>query len=418
MTPIKVRGRKSTNARDSLASLLNSSSESKRPASPALLLPTSAKKARQATKILSSIADNSIHTSPLEDLPTELLENIFFHCLNVCLPQASLTIGRKLASYHVKSQLTYKVLSSISSTDYPCALTAIFPTLREQGETQSAILRLKWMTLSFLKSLIPEYLVKTLVSELGARKIRWMGSGAVVSTDCQSLIRQYLEDNTYRLNETAWRGLPAYWELKWPLAYDISNSGSTSRRSKGDTDFETIHVGIGLLDGLITLGVPCKYTSDGYPEENKISFSRWRILDGVEGCKIPEKLLHGPWTEEKCEFLEIAIRGNASVDWIGTTSGEIAKEGFRQALEERNARAVRALLVRVGSSAPLDSFHTVFYASEDARAKNHLETSAYTDVPVHEGVGIVPTAEQARRVCNGQYDSDEITDIVSRAVSP
>lgn len=42
-----------------------------------------------------------LRMSLLEKLPTELLENIFFHCMNLDLPQASPIIGGKLSSQSV-----------------------------------------------------------------------------------------------------------------------------------------------------------------------------------------------------------------------------------------------------------------------------------------------------------------------------
>ena len=72
------------------------------------------------------------------------------------------------------------------------------------------------------------------------------------------------------------------------------------------------------------------------------------MWDGAQGFQIPEKLLHGPWTDERCEFLEIVERGNGTVDWLGSTSGEIAARGLEDAIRERNCRAIKALVGRRG----------------------------------------------------------------------
>lgn len=382
LTEIKVRGKKQSQTSHAEGLLSNSSSKRNRVFS-------SAPEAKRVRRV-----------SLLEDLPTELLEVIFFYCLNVSLPQASLVIGRKLASRHVKSQLIFRVLSSPSSTEYPCALSAILPTLREQAEAQSAILRLKWMTLPFLRDIIPDYIVRTIARELGVWKVMWRGTGPEVSMACEPLIRQYLEENADRMNEVMVEGLPAYWETKW-----LANRGTESR---------TIYMGIGLRDGLVTLGESYQIPRHRIPsQESRVQFSRWRVLCGVEGCKIPEKLLHGPWSDEKCEFLEIAIRGDASVDWVGTTSGEVAKEGLSQALEERNARAVGALLARVGPSQhPLDSLKSPYYSYEDSPIIPTIKYSEYEDVPVRRGVGIVPTTEQFRKAVVAVYDEGRKEDVV------
>ena len=409
LTPIKVRGKKKTKSKHPVHSLLNPDAKGKRPLSAASALPAPAKRSRQVMNDLKPKLATSKNASFLENLPTELLENIFFNCLNVGLPQASPLIGQKLASHHVKSQLTYKVLSSASSTEYPCALAAFFPTLQEQADAQSAILRLKWMTLPFLKDLIPDFIVRTLVRQLGVRKLRWMGSGPVVSSACEPLIRQYLEDNKYRLEEEEEdRGLPAYWELNWSRTRSGPLSDITSEYHIYHISSSVFNVGIGLRDGLVRLGLP---SLDAKVNSLEL-FSRWRIFGGIEGCKIPEKLLHGPWTNEKCEFLELAIRGNATVDWVRSTSGEIAKEGLLQAMEDGNSRAVKALLLRVF---PTDSFQTPYYATREARAEGACKLSMYQDVPIRRGVGIHPTNEHLRKAITTASCSGEILSIILRA---
>lgn len=413
MTPIKVRGKKQAKFKCPVDALLNPYSKGKRPLSPASAIPIPAKRSCQAAGHLNSKAETVKHAPSLESLPTELLEKVFFFCLNVSLPQASLVIGHKLASHHVKSQLTLRVLSSPSSTDYPCDLAAVFPTLREQAEAQSAILRLKWMTLPFLRGLIPEYIVKTLARELGAQKLRWMGNGPLVSATSEPWIRQYLNDNAYRLDEIPMQGLPAFWEINWAIPHHDSPADTASGRLSIDGDSRAINVGIGLRDGLVALGVlRAEALQYNDLEEGLVSVNRWRILCGVEGCRIPEKLLHGPWTEEKCEFLEIAIRGNCSVDWVGTLSGEIAKEGLLQALEEQNARAVQALVAR---KSPIDSCKTCYYPDKESRALNRHQLSTYQDVPVRRGVGIIPTTEHIRKALTAKDYNRDIVDLLLQA---
>lgn len=402
MTPIRIRGKKQTGSRHTLSSLLNPQSHGKRPPSPISSSQPPAKAPRHATSTPTPRSVTARYKSPLELLPVELLEDIFFLCLNISLPQASLVIGLKLASHHVKYQLTLRVLSSANSSEYPCALAAVFPTFREQRESQSALLRVKWMTLAFLKKIIPDFIVRTLVRELGERNLQWMGREPITSKGIEPLIRRYVEDNAYRGNVTPVRGLPAYWEFQWPLSDPFparrSNGPNVRPRlppSEGDPDMGNVQVGIGLRDGLVTLWTPSP--DDTSIEDYKIvprQHMRWRILCCLEGCRIPDKLLHGPWTAEKCEFLEILIRGNATVDWIESTSGEVAKQGLLQALREHNAQATRLLLARPLTSP--DNEFTEYYANEEARAMNQPSISSFREDPVRRGVGIVPEAEHLR----------------------
>ena len=328
-------------------------------------------------------------------------------------------IGQKLGSYHVKSQLTFRVLSSSPSTEYPCPVAATFPTLREQAEAQSAILRLRWMTLPFLRKLVPDYIVSTIIRELGARNICWMRNGPVVSPACEPLIQKYLSDyKTNLLVKPLMQGSLAYWEVSWPWigvpTARVSTSTASRRalinlcnmeddpkcfvgKSEDDlqhrqilpwfspVDFrgQLVVLGIGLRDGLVTLS------------DEVSTYYKWRMICGVEGCRIPKKLLHGPWTDDKCEFLEILAGSNASVDWVGTTSGEVANEGFSQAIQEGNVRAVQALLSKNG-----------LFSSFALYDNNDMTESGYKDLSMQGGVGIVPTTKHLLKAvleenCNG-----------------
>ena len=373
-TPIKIRGKRAS-AR-TLHSTHNSDQKSKRPLSPtSRTSPPGAKLPRQNPTTLQQTASTR-SLSHLERLPVELLETIFFYCLNPSLPQASITIGKKLGSTHVKSQLVFRTLSSTYSFQDPCAVSDVFPTLQDQAKAQSAILRLPWMTMPFFRQLIPDYIIHTIIRELGAREIRWMGDGPVVTKESEPVIRQYLEDNAARLDHTrtSHMGLPAYWEIQW---YEVFEERG-------------IILGIGLRDGLVTLRE--RETKFWNPRD----FSTWRIFGGVEGCQIPEKLLRGPWTDEKCEFLELVIRGNGEVDRVNSTSGEVAEQGFWAAIEEHNARAVRALVARIGPRCRPEDAERTWYPTEPTGSTGE-NVSAYQEHSICKGVGIVPRQEHLRK---------------------
>ncbi|KAK3176146.1 hypothetical protein OEA41_007468 [Lepraria neglecta] len=384
-TPIRIRGKKkvparTTGARQSTKSMLSSDPKAKRPwsdtsgsSTPAAKLPCQAAPKLQRTKC----------SSRLELLPTELLETIFFYCVNISLPQASPAIGHKLASTLVKSRLVLGTLSGLDSIDYSIIPWSI--TSRELGDAQSAILRQKWMTLPFLKRLIPDFIVKTIVQEFGLRKLQWMGEGPVVSQESEPIIRKYLEDNALRFDHTSRTGLPAFWEVSWTV--------------EGYPD--GMLMGIGLRDGLVTFSSFGDHREDSETYWDFIETRRILSNPLSRGCQIPEKLLHGPWTDEKCEFLEIAIRGNAQVDWVASTSGEVAEKGLMQAIEEHNARATRALLARIGSGPqPCDSTITLFPREPTPNADGQWVSephSIYREDPIRRGVGIIPQQKHLRK---------------------
>lgn len=60
--------------------------------------------------------------------------------------------------------------------------------------------------------------------------------------------------------------------------------------------------------------------------------------------QVPKKLLQGPWTQDKTDFLYYLIWNNVSVDWEQSSRGEIATQGLEQAIAERKLKAVASLL--------------------------------------------------------------------------
>ncbi|KAF2639396.1 hypothetical protein P280DRAFT_470764 [Massarina eburnea CBS 473.64] len=84
-------------------------------------------------------------------------------------------------------------------------------------------------------------------------------------------------------------------------------------------------------------------------------FTKIIYLGLAEGFKIPEKLLHGPWTEGKASLLYVLVSLNGEIDWEHTMSGETAKEGLKEAIHERNEHAVAALSVLLGVSQAIDT---------------------------------------------------------------
>lgn len=66
--------------------------------------------------------------------------------------------------------------------------------------------------------------------------------------------------------------------------------------------------------------------------------------DVASGVEIPESLLHGPWDEAKIKFLFWIVKlGGATIDWLNSTSGEVALEGLKNAITTGDTRAVHLL---------------------------------------------------------------------------
>ena len=387
MTPIRIRGKRSSvqtqSSTPSISSLPNPHPRGKRPISPAshFSSPPAKLPRHSAYNILrDALVRHAGFAAPLEQLPTELLETIFFLHPNISLPQSSPIIGNKLASKYVKTQLVLRVCSAERLDTYPGEQAALFPTLTDHAEAQSAILRMRWMTLTFIRQLIPNYITTILVRELGKRRLQWLGKGPLVTRETASTIRQYLEDKCFTKKNSDNPLL--FGNIRWRV----------------ENPPRLIHLFLGLGDGLVTIEERPIYETEGsvqYTVSLSAGRDQWRIFCGINGCRVPRKLLNAPWTTEKCDLLKMLLRGNASVDWVGTTSGEIAEQGLMQALRAGNARATRLLVTRAGSGDPRGlwdvpcSPHYLAFGSR-------MEEFSLDDPYKMRGVGVIPQTKHLR----------------------
>lgn len=245
------------------------------------------------------------------------------------------------------------------------------------------------MTLTFIRRLIPDYITTILVRELGKRRLQWLGEGPLVTRETTSTIRQYLEEKCFTNKSSD--NPPFFGIIRWRV----------------EKPPRLIHLSLGLGDGLVTIEEsPIYEQEDSIPSAVSLSAGRrgrdqWRIFCGINGCQVPRRLLNAPWTTEKCDFLKFLLRGNASVDWVGTTSGEIAEHGLMQALREGNARATRFLVTRSGSGDPQGLWHIPY-------SPHYTECLPSGPGPTEEfslpdplelrsvGVGVVPRTKHLR----------------------
>ncbi|KAF1851876.1 uncharacterized protein K460DRAFT_362643 [Cucurbitaria berberidis CBS 394.84] len=79
-------------------------------------------------------------------------------------------------------------------------------------------------------------------------------------------------------------------------------------------------------------------------------FTKVPYLSFAGGFHIPEKLLHGPFTKDKTSLLYVLVSLSGEIDWTGSMAGEVAKTGIKEAIKERNERAVAAFTVLLGIS--------------------------------------------------------------------
>ncbi|KAE9985533.1 hypothetical protein Vi05172_g3646 [Venturia inaequalis] len=55
-------------------------------------------------------------------------------------------------------------------------------------------------------------------------------------------------------------------------------------------------------------------------------------LAGLKNIAIPEKILHGPWNDDAIRFLRLMVLSWCTLDWLGTSAGEVAMQGTFDAI--------------------------------------------------------------------------------------
>lgn len=326
--------------------------------------------------------------SRLESLPTELLEQIFLQSLNINLPLASSHLGTVFSSTSTKMAVVLKVFPSKTAftLEHYGELRKVLRTKNGGntgaaiGELQSRVLACRWMTWDFLKLCMETFVVRTLVREFrdqslpwqeglpvdaqsqDAAKLPWHGGAPVKESVVRDFVHEVfalqidldekdLDDcehksgpdgmeNDKELN----RGYQRLGVRKCPESInDIITTSSLRTYSWGPgSGTPRISIGIGPRNGLVILGTRLKCEADSKIME--MTSRRWKCLRCLEfNTRIPVKLLHGPWTQDKLSFLQALIEGGA-FHLPKKTNRELAKKGLTEAIREDNYRVIDLLI--------------------------------------------------------------------------
>ncbi|KAF2658408.1 hypothetical protein K491DRAFT_690152 [Lophiostoma macrostomum CBS 122681] len=128
-------------------------------------------------------------------------------------------------------------------------------------------------------------------------------------------------------------------------------------------------------------GKPWKETSVSVPGPEAFTglwpfkFTKVKYLSFATDFRIPEKLLHGPFTPDKSSLLYVLVALSGTLDWEGSLAGEIAKEGLNDAIRERDERAVASLSTLLGIARAVTTEHLRFAVVEggcEANVTRHL----------------------------------------------
>ncbi|KAL8780139.1 MAG: hypothetical protein Q9213_006594 [Squamulea squamosa] len=299
MTPIKIRGKRGQKAR------LRVQRERR-----------AAVEELDMTPSLSSPPPEAIR-SKLESLPTEILESIFLYSKNLELPRASLALGTALSSTGFKHIVLRAYLVDPYLED---------DETRETGSLQSALLRCRWVdeamfihTLhhaplsklaAFFQNPSPSSMHK--VTDVAPHNAL-LGPGCPISDTSTPTIASFVNSLTHQSERCEIR--------KWEWV------------SHSDEKFS-----LQMLDhpGRIWLG---RYEPPGYMSGKLIC-----NFQLANGCEIPTKVLHGPWSETRLNFLQKLINAWAGFDWETSNNGEVAETSFREAIVQGNTSVLKVML--------------------------------------------------------------------------
>lgn len=245
--------------------------------------------------------------SALESLPAELLQSIFLFHPNLNLPKASQSLGSSLASTHLKTEFVIATFTD--------------PDLRKDTELQSGLLCQKWLTFEFFQHCQKTYMLRK------ATEIYRSYATHLLLSDQNTAIAEMTKifDSYYNLRERLLSQIRAWqdheprlntnfcWEAADGTRYMLQLTDQGRRMLLQEPDLTSSR--------LLTITMP-------------------GIMPQKPSPQLPEKLLHGPWTNERGYYLQLLLNSGMRVD---STNSEIASLGLEDAIREDNLCAIAAL---------------------------------------------------------------------------
>lgn len=270
--------------------------------------------------------------SKLESLPTEIIESIFLYSKNLELPRASLALGRTLSSTGFK----HLVLRAILVDPYLDGF--IDDETFETGHLQSALLRCRWVDDAMFSHALHQARLAKLTAFFqnpphsvmydikdAAPHNALLGPGCPVADTSTSTIAQFVESvkpQSAPLDQRQWEWV-SYAGKRYTLLFP---------------DYP----------GRVWLG---KYRKPGQEHTSYDTFiCNFQLANP---CEIPTKVLHGPWTETKLNFLRSLLDASATLEWETSNNGEVAETSLREAIVQGNTSFLQVMLGEP-KIAPLD----------------------------------------------------------------
>ena len=342
LTEVRVRGKryrkKPASSGSEPSTALTGITPSPKQSKPPSNTPEDLRKRRGRHAVASSTDVRGL--SSLENLPTELLEIIFLGCLNVSLPRASLSIGKRLASTHIKSELFAIAFSKIQGNNLKEVPLEAEDRLRETFCThtavarfQTSILTCRWMTPAFLRYAMGQLLIEKSAAAINRTNVGWIVLNQPNQDDTTRIPMKALSAAVAKLYEVAHSSYDKRWSVitsqEWTWS-DVSRQQDVRlvfRIHQGFPHSMSIHE---CRTGPVVTGVV---------------ISSSELLYTLPKTRLPQRFLCGPWDAAKCTMLAQLSKAHCRIDQTAaTTDEEVAEQGLRYAIIQPSIRAIVTLV--------------------------------------------------------------------------
>lgn len=259
--------------------------------------------------------------SAFERLPTELIHRIFFLSLEFNLPRSSLALATALSSEVVYTWLIRLAFSSSNSSSASGLFVHPFLPLdyyslddRERAALQTEVLKCNWCNVRLVRKCQREYVEHV----LGAK--------------CRDLLIGDGDGDASQLRE-----MTGYWDQM-----DRVDARPIGRRGKGDLVVPTREKGTDRVKKVaIWFNFGAVQIREKSPIVHEADVFRLPACTAAEPCRMPDRLLRAPWTEEKLELLTL-FSAEAYIDEGNTY--ERSKLVLRQLIIDRDFVTFQRLL--------------------------------------------------------------------------
>lgn len=237
--------------------------------------------------------------SNFEQLPSEIVQEIFEYSNNINLPLSSLILSSQLSAESIYVRFATDLLYAEDSL-YPLS-DAVSGHFCSSAAAISRMLQCRWMSWRIFKAAVQ---------------------------GCYARAERAVHDR--RNTDTT---------------QDDVNGGDDSNSDEGNPQ-----------------SAQPTATASGSPEEEMVllplpplfeePFEERRYYHLHAPIQLPDKLLRGPWTPDKMHFLYYLVWNDVGINWSLSSRGEVATRGLQSAIEQRNRKVVATLVSPVVGVVP------------------------------------------------------------------